>query len=77
MMKLVIYLTLSIVVGIMTIIRANNIRRYFNNVSSGDYGCYEAERNVLTVLNWMFVPSLLVYGFAVIIGKFSSKSRRC
>lgn len=59
---LVVYLLLSVFAGIITILRARNLERYMSTLPIGDVNYYEDTVSVIGMINWMFIPSFIVYG---------------
>ena len=66
---LVAYVIMSLIIGIIDVRRIVLQDQYFDNVPIGDIGYYIEPKPILGIHNFIFLPSWLVIGAAVLISR--------
>lgn len=66
---LVAYVILSVIIGIIDVVRIVEQESYFDTVPMGDIDYYIEPKPILGIHNFVFLPSWLIIGAAVLISR--------
>lgn len=67
------YVILSVIIGIIDVVKIYDQNEYFGTVPYGDIGEYIEPKPILGIHNFIFLPSWVVVGMAVLVSSIINR----